>query len=227
MVIENQMKDTGSISGGSRPETPGSKRHNEMFANTQAIESGSSQEDDFQQVRVRLELELGDQEDLMPHADKHMALYEYVGSTDIELHFRKGAVVQVLDKCDGWWQGVNEGQVGWFPESYMDPVPLKMRTSEEAEEEVVGGIHAVEKPRNMDDTMASSKYECHKPLIRFRLARTYVCKWSWYCSTTQCYLCVRYVYSYIHSYCHISCVRYSIPMLRSYVRITSHSKFHT
>ena len=153
MIIENQMKETGSISGGSRPETPGSIRHNEIFTNTQAEESGSSQEDDFQQVRVRLELELGDQEDLMPHADKHMALYDYSGSTDIELHFKKGTVVQVLEKCEGWWQGVNGGQVGWFPESYVDPVPLKMRGNEEVE-----GIHEVEKPRNMDDTMASSEY---------------------------------------------------------------------
>ena len=161
VVIENLTKDSGSQGGGSRPETPGSYRNNEIFANTQAMESGSSQDSyvpDISSIANQLE-----GEDLLPHADKHLAKYDFVGTTDIELEFKRGNVIQVLEKADnGWWQGVCQGQVGWFPESYVDHTPIKMASLSEAEADARGRAGSasstadVEKPRNMDEMMGTA-----------------------------------------------------------------------
>ena len=167
MVIENLTKDSGSLSGGSRPDTPGSVRNNEIFANAQAMESGgNSQEDDDDLLAKIPPLDLDDDDDeeeeedkLLPYADKHVAKHDFAGTTDIELEFRKGSVIRVLEKADnGWWQGVHQGQVGWFPESYLDPVPLKRPAVNKAagsSTKQESATAEVEKPKNMDETMAA------------------------------------------------------------------------
>ena len=166
-IIENITKDSGTPSEASQPVTPGSIRNNEIIANAQALDSGSNSQEDsnFDPVRVKLNLELtgGEEEGLMPTMDRHMAKYDYAGGTDIELGFRSGDVVQVLEKADnGWWQGECRGQVGWFPESYVDAEPIRTEAGDRvrgaSESRAAGGAMAdaeVEKPRNMDETMAS------------------------------------------------------------------------
>lgn len=94
-----------------------------------------------------------------------MAKYEFAGSTDIELRFKKGSIVMVIEKADnGWWKGICEGLVGWFPETYVRPVPKEAKKPEQpssVQEEVPRG-HEVEQPRGMDEMMASG--ECHVTL---------------------------------------------------------------
>ena len=163
MVIENKGKNS---SGGSCPDTPKSITNNEIIENVQAMDSGASQEDDddddFTMVKALLEEE---ELNLLPHAEKHVTKYDFVGTTVIELEFQKGSVIKVIEKADnGWWKGVYKGQVGWFPESYVDPIPLTTKkrsdvTRNEVIKERTGSTAdaEVERPRNMDETMAAGK----------------------------------------------------------------------
>ncbi|KAJ3155701.1 hypothetical protein HDU86_004170 [Geranomyces michiganensis] len=54
------------------------------------------------------------------------ALYDYAGSTqDASLAFRKGDVIQVLTQLEtGWWDGLWNGQRGWFPSNYVGEVEV-------------------------------------------------------------------------------------------------------
>ncbi len=48
-----------------------------------------------------------------------------------------------MEKSDGgWWKGVCEGRVGWFPESYVRPAPMEARESMSATQ-----------PANMEEMM--------------------------------------------------------------------------
>ena len=94
-------------------------------------------------------------------SEKYIAKYEFGGSTDIELQFKKGSVVTVIEKAEnGWWKGICEGQVGWFPESYVRPPP---KTETKAESNHTPNVQEerqqVEQPRGMDEMMASG--DCH------------------------------------------------------------------
>ena len=94
-------------------------------------------------------------------SEKYIAKYEFGGSTDIELQFKKGSVVTVIEKAEnGWWKGICEGQVGWFPESYVRPPP-KAETKAESNHtpNVQEERQQVEQPRGMDEMMASG--DCH------------------------------------------------------------------
>ena len=45
------------------------------------------------------------------------------GEDDDELSFPRDAIIQVIGKADdGWWEGVYEGQVGYFPGNYVTPL---------------------------------------------------------------------------------------------------------
>ena len=102
-----------------------------------------------------------------PMTEKYMAKYEFAGSTDIELQFKKGSIVMVIEKADnGWWKGICEGLVGWFPETYVRPVPKEAKKREQPEE--VPRDRDVEQPRGMDEMMASG--ECHVTLSTSCLA---------------------------------------------------------
>ena len=47
------------------------------------------------------------------------ALYEYSTDDSTSLSFRAGDVIQVLKQLDsGWWDGIVNGQRGWFPSNY-------------------------------------------------------------------------------------------------------------
>lgn len=96
-------------------------------------------------------------------SEKYIAKYEFGGSTDIELQFKKGSVVTVIEKAEnGWWKGICKGQVGWFPESYVRPAP-KVETKAESNHApnatTAQEQRQVEQPRGMDEMMASG--DCH------------------------------------------------------------------
>ena len=90
-------------------------------------------------------------------SERYVAKYEFGGSTDIELQFKKGSIVTVVEKADnGWWKGICEGQVGWFPESYVRPAPTETNTeSNHTSSSVTTHQRDVEQPRGMDEMMAS------------------------------------------------------------------------
>ncbi|XP_048518701.1 rho guanine nucleotide exchange factor 6 [Dendroctonus ponderosae] len=47
------------------------------------------------------------------------ALYGFKGSNNDELCFKKGDVITVTQKDDGWWEGTFDGKTGWFPSNYV------------------------------------------------------------------------------------------------------------
>ena len=116
-------------------------------------------------------LEGGDlTEDVVVHAEKYAARYDFRGTSDIELDFTSGSVILVIEKADnGWWRGIHKGQLGWFPESYMSPESLGKTNliSKFSEGDSEGGNktidpaesagNEVERPKNMDETMANGK----------------------------------------------------------------------
>ena len=173
MVIENITKE-GSLSGGSCPNTPKSIRNNEIIANKQAEDSENSQpdndEDNFELTKAMLEE--GDLAEGVFHAEKYCARYDFTGTSSIELDFTSGSIVLVIEKADnGWWRGIHKGQLGWFPESYMNLESLgkanlfsrptsEDTTSPPAEatrERAESAGNEVEKPKNMDETMATGR----------------------------------------------------------------------
>ena len=110
-----------------------------------------------------------------PMSEKYMAKYEFGGSTDIELQFKKGSVVMVIEKADnGWWKGICEGLVGWFPETYVRPILKETKKQEQTQpvQEKVSCGHEVEQPRGMDEMMASGEHHvtsstsCHAAILR-------------------------------------------------------------
>lgn len=97
-------------------------------------------------------------------SEKYLAKHEFGGSTDIELRFKKGSIVMVIEKAEnGWWKGICEGQVGWFPESYVRPAP-KAETTKPGSNHAPNATAAleerqeVEQPRGMDEMMASGDH---------------------------------------------------------------------
>jgi signal transducing adaptor molecule len=52
------------------------------------------------------------------------ALYDFTPSESQELGFRKGDIVKVLDsQYPNWWKGELNGQVGLFPNNYVERIP--------------------------------------------------------------------------------------------------------
>ncbi|CAG9862680.1 unnamed protein product [Phyllotreta striolata] len=47
------------------------------------------------------------------------AVYSYKRSNNDELNFKKGDVITVTQKDDGWWEGTLNGETGWFPSNYV------------------------------------------------------------------------------------------------------------
>lgn len=186
IVIENAMKE-GSQGEGSRPDTPASIRQSEVIANMQAAESGASSQEEEREEENQEDLELirahfeeagkkGEElEDLLPRVERHTAKYDFAGTTDIELDFKKGCVVKVIERADnGWWKGVFAGHAGWFPESYVDPTPLPAATVRERSKvkakeargraQSADSVTEVERPKNMDETMADAG-KCFGPCM--------------------------------------------------------------
>lgn len=175
MIIENATKD-GSLSGGSRPDTPKSIRNNEIIANTQAEDSENSQPDNDDIELTKAMLEGGDlTEDKVFEAEKYSAKYDFSGTSDVELDFSSGSVILVIEKADnGWWRGIHKGQVGWFPETYVNPESLgkanliskigeqenKNNMEDTARTRSESAGNEVERPKNMDETMANGMYVC-------------------------------------------------------------------
>lgn len=47
------------------------------------------------------------------------AVYSYKRSNNDELNFKKGDIITVTQKDDGWWEGTLNGETGWFPSNYV------------------------------------------------------------------------------------------------------------
>lgn len=63
---------------------------------------------------------------IIPANDWVRALYDYESEDRTSLSFQGGDVVQVLTRLDsGWWDGVINGQRGWFPSNYCEVVSPK------------------------------------------------------------------------------------------------------
>lgn len=63
------------------------------------------------------------------------ALYSFKGSNNDELCFKKGDVITVTQKDDGWWEGTLNGKTGWFPSNYVKeckdtPQPIVQQENE-------------------------------------------------------------------------------------------------
>ncbi|KAI9101686.1 ras guanine nucleotide exchange factor domain-containing protein [Phlyctochytrium arcticum] len=53
------------------------------------------------------------------------ALYDYSGGEESSLLFQKGDVIQVLTQLEsGWWDGLCNGERGWFPSNYVSDVEV-------------------------------------------------------------------------------------------------------
>ena len=48
------------------------------------------------------------------------AKFDFYGQDDSQLSFKKGDIIQVISRLDsGWWDGICNGQRGWFPSNYV------------------------------------------------------------------------------------------------------------
>lgn len=51
------------------------------------------------------------------------ALFDFEAKEKGELSFKRGEIIQVLDKIDdNWWTGACKGHTGIFPQNYVTPV---------------------------------------------------------------------------------------------------------
>ncbi|CAB4002935.1 intersectin-1 isoform X1 [Paramuricea clavata] len=54
--------------------------------------------------------------------DQVLAMFSYTAQNSDELTFYKGSVITVLNREGDWWQGELNGQVGVFPNNYVQPL---------------------------------------------------------------------------------------------------------
>jgi len=51
------------------------------------------------------------------------AKYDFSGQDDSLLSFKKGDIIQVIGRLNsGWWDGICNGQRGWFPSNYVEVI---------------------------------------------------------------------------------------------------------
>ena len=51
------------------------------------------------------------------------ALYDFNSSDSSSLSFRRDDIIQVLTRLEsGWWDGLCNGERGWFPSNYVTAV---------------------------------------------------------------------------------------------------------
>ncbi|XP_020620179.1 intersectin-1-like isoform X2 [Orbicella faveolata] len=71
-----------------------------------------------------------------------MALYPYLAKKDDHLTFSKNDVIIVKEQQDMWWSGELNGNVGWFPKSYV---------------KLLGGLSGAGKPAETNGTAAKEQ----------------------------------------------------------------------
>lgn len=54
-----------------------------------------------------------------PPPSKAKVLFAWKGSKDNHLSLKKGALVTVYEQKDKWWSGELDGNVGWFPKTFV------------------------------------------------------------------------------------------------------------
>lgn len=63
---------------------------------------------------------------VVPEATWVRALYDYESDDQTSLSFRGKQIIQVLNQLDsGWWDGIINGQRGWFPSNYCEMMSLE------------------------------------------------------------------------------------------------------
>ena len=70
------------------------------------------------------------QQESAPEAEYVKALYDFTGSNDMELSFKEGAVMQLLQKVDTdwWWCDLDDKQ-GYVPANYVEPTKANVKTT--------------------------------------------------------------------------------------------------
>ena len=149
VVIENMRHEAAGSVGNSLPGTPHSQRSVEVIANQMTTEAGSSQ-DSSQTSPSEGGLTF----------TPYIAKYNYVGGTDIELPLKKGETVKVIEMAaSGWWQGMCGGKVGWFPASYVKPVPAVDKPQQKEPPKPAKVVEEAVAPRGMEESMSSDMLE--------------------------------------------------------------------
>ncbi|XP_056016290.1 intersectin-1-like isoform X4 [Ostrea edulis] len=66
-----------------------------------------------------------------PEGLQAQALYPWKAKKENHLSFNKGDIIQIKEQQEMWWSGELQGQVGWFPKSYVKLVsgPVSKQTS--------------------------------------------------------------------------------------------------
>lgn len=59
-----------------------------------------------------------------------MAMYPYRAKKDDHLSFNKNDVIIVKEQQDMWWSGELNGNMGWFPKSYVKLLGGTLKASE-------------------------------------------------------------------------------------------------
>lgn len=64
--------------------------------------------------------------------DHVQAKYSFTSEKQVSLSFKAGDIIRVFLKLEsGWWDGLNpQGQRGWFPSNYTEPLPLNLIPSD-------------------------------------------------------------------------------------------------
>ncbi|KAJ3109814.1 hypothetical protein HDU97_000044 [Phlyctochytrium planicorne] len=71
------------------------------------------------------------------------ALYDYVRPDESGLSFSKGQIIQVHNQLEsGWWDGVCNGERGWFPSNYVSEAEEMVETPSSLASEPISAISA-------------------------------------------------------------------------------------
>lgn len=83
------------------------------------------------------------------------ALYDYDADDQISLSFRQGDIIQVLTQLEsGWWDGIVNGERGWFPSNYCEFVDEK--TGEQLDQSFGHQSDLDESDAEIDDATAAA-----------------------------------------------------------------------
>ncbi|XP_064394125.1 rho guanine nucleotide exchange factor 7-like isoform X2 [Halichondria panicea] len=123
--------------------------------NGSSVGEGSSGEEDIDEEVVN---------DVVQGEEVVRAVYSFSGSNEDELQFEKGDLITVTNKVEGgWWEGVCNGKVGWFPGNYAEAFSGDPTSPQEGEEDSAHHYHNLV-VKNILDTERTYVHELHTML---------------------------------------------------------------